>query len=203
MQKESAMADAYANPHDTPHKEGFLLLHQLVQPISAHPHQEARFIREITTTLATACATAKTADEVGHTLLEQTCLLLAAPAAALVLRDPLHGDAIVRLATGSWIVRCGTHLPAGVGLCGRVMDTRKIQMCRPARCSCWCEWPWLIDDIYSIVGAPLLHEQHLIGALVLGLSADIAGSALYLLTALTHLAASAFATLPWADISDA
>jgi len=200
MQKESAMVDASANPHDTPHEDGVIPLHQLVPSISTY--QKSRSIRKMTTILTTACASAQTSDEVGMILLEQACSLLAAPAAALVLRDPLHGDALVRLATGAWVVRCGTHLPAGVGLCGRVMDTRQILICRPARCSCWCEWPWLIEDIYSIVGAPLLHEQHVIGALVLGLSADIASSALHLLTALSRLAASAFATLPWADAPD-
>jgi GAF domain-containing protein len=194
------MSDVSTNLHDTPHEDSIISLHQLVQPMSAY--QEARSIRQITTTLTTACASAQTSDEVGMILLEQARPLLAASAAALVLRDPLHGDALVRLAIGAWVVRCGTHLPAGVGLCGRVMDTRQILICRPARCSCWCEWPWLIEDIYSIVGAPLLHEQHVIGALVLGLSADITGSALHLLATLSRLAASAFATLPWADAPD-
>jgi len=195
------MPDVSTNLHDTPYEDGIIPLHQLVQPLSAH--QEARSIRQITTRLTAACASAQTSDEVGMILLEQACSLLAASAAALVLRDPLHGDAVVRLATGPWVVRRGIHLPASVGLCGRVMDTRKLQVCHPARCACWCEWPWLIDDIYTIVGAPLLHEQQLIGVLVLGLPAEVTGSALHLLRALTHLAASAFATLPWADTSDA
>ncbi len=195
------MIDTSANPQNAPREDGVIPLHQLVQPISIY--KEFRSIRKMTIALTTACASAQTSDEVGMILLEQACSLLAAPAAALVLREPQHGDAVVRLATGAWAVRCGVSLPAGVGLCGRVMDTRKILICRPARCSCWCEWPWLIEDIYSIVGAPLLHEQQVIGVLALGHPADMPGSTLHLLNAMTFLAARAFATLPWADTPDA
>lgn len=117
------------------------------------------------------CATARTSDEVGATLLDQTCTLLAAPTAALVLRAAPYGDAVIRLAHGAWAVRRGI-------------------------------WPWLIEDIYSIVGVQQRHDQQIIGVLMLGHHAEFTSNALHLLAVSAQLAASAFAALPWADTAD-
>lgn len=171
-----------------------LSLHPLAQPMQSY--LTARSIRRTTASLAKACATAQTSDAVGTLLLEQVCTLLPVPTAALVLRDPQYGDAIIRLAHGVWSVRLGMRLPAGVGLCGRVMETRQMHICHPTRCTAWCEWPSRIEDIYSIIGVPLLHERQMIGVLVLGHPAELTDSALHLLAAIARLAASAFATLP-------
>jgi GAF domain-containing protein len=195
------MSDAAPDHHKPPHSDDLIPLDCIVQPTHAR-YATARALRQITATLTATCATARTSDEVGATLLDQTCTLLAAPAAALVLRDLLYGDAVIWLAHGAWVVRRGTRIPAGMGICGRVMETQQIHLCHPARCPSWCEWPWLIEDIYSIVGVPLLSDQHMIGVLMLGHQREVTDSTLHLLAALARLAASAFAALPWADTAD-
>jgi GAF domain-containing protein len=183
------MSDTSAHP--------FIPLHCFVQHAFASP--TARSQRQMIANLTAACATAHTAADVGTILLDRACALLAAPAAALVRRDPLHSDSIISLAHGAWVVRCGVRLPAGMGLCGRVIDTQRVHICHPARCMAWCEWPWLIEDIDSIVGLPLLYKQQMLGVLVVGNHNEITSSALSLLTVIAHLAASACATLPWSE----
>jgi GAF domain-containing protein len=161
-----------------------------------------RYLRNTTAFLTTTCATAQTADEIGEALLEYTCTVLATPGAALVLRDPTYGDAVVRLACGAWEVRRGMRLPAGTGLCGHVLTMQQPYICHPARCTTWCEWPWLIACIYSIVGIPLIHEQVVYGVLMLGCESELANEHIYFLTEIGRLVASAFARVSWADKTD-
>ncbi|HMQ30891.1 MAG TPA: PAS domain S-box protein, partial [Chloroflexaceae bacterium] len=147
--------------------------------------------REAMLTIAEAMRQARARADLLPILLEQTCVLLQAEAAALAICDPATGDSVFELGLGEWEELGRLRLPAGVSVTGRVIASGELYHSDDIRGDPALARPELMGGVRAAVCAPLRSEGVVIGALWAGRQAPMGPAERRLVAAIADLAANA------------
>ena len=166
--------------------EGQVLYYQgAVRDITERKRHEREL--EAIAALSGAMRSALTCAEMMPVILDQVCKLIAAEAAALVLRHPNTKRARVELACGAWANWTGSPLRSADGLIGEVMTGGE-----PALNSMAANLQIGLDNnLRTVACVPLIAEQQTLGVLLAGCNALMDGDELRLLSLVGNLAANA------------
>ncbi len=117
--------------------------------------------------------------------------VLKAAGAALVMRESATGEAIVVFGQGVWDDRTGTRLPPEGGIGGYVFASGRTYLSHDvehdSRLAVADRWA----DLPGIAAAPLITQEQIVGALIVGRATDFSGEEGRLLAAIADIAANA------------
>ncbi|MBI5565655.1 MAG: GAF domain-containing protein [Chloroflexi bacterium] len=119
--------------------------------------------------------------------------VLKAAGAALALRVPANDELIVVYGQGVWVDRTGTRLPPGarIGVIGHVIATGRTysnaDVDHEPRLLLAERW----DELQGVAAAPLITQEQIVGALIVGRPTDYSDEEARLLAAIADIAANA------------
>ncbi len=160
-----------------------------IEDITARKQRQREL--EAIATIATALRAASTRADMLPVVLDQALALLQAQGAALAMRDPTTGEAVVALARGAWKNWNGGHIPPGEGITGRVIATGQPYLSNSMWSDPQLRRPDLTAGLPTAACAPLIAEGATIGVLWVGRRTDIGDDELRLLVAIADIAANA------------
>jgi PAS domain S-box-containing protein len=147
--------------------------------------------REAIIIMANALRAAPTRADMVPVILDQLLEILHAEGAALIMRDPATGDAIVEMARGEFMRDSRVRMPPGEGVSGQVIATGKPFLSNDIRNEPRFTRPDLLKTICAAACIPLIAQGQGIGALWLGRKSEITPAEVRLLSAVADMAANA------------
>ncbi|NTU81183.1 MAG: PAS domain S-box protein [Chloroflexales bacterium] len=159
------------------------------QDVSARVERERE--REALLVMTAALRTARTRAEMLPALLGQTLVLLRAAGAALIMRDPLTGEAVCELGVGTWSLITGSRQPGGGGATGQVIGYGRP--CRGASAPPDGDIvsPHLPGNHRAVACVPLRAPDAVLGALWIACQYPVDDGDLRLLVGIADMAANA------------
>ncbi len=154
---------------------------------------------EAITAVSTALRAAQTRAEMLPIILDQLLDLLKVEGAALALRDPITGEAVIELARGVWAHHTGLRLPPDEEISGRIIVVSQPYVNNEVRGDLFSTLSDPVNGAHAVAGAPLIVQRQTIGALWIGrgqtgrsaLYAELTSDELRLLSAIADMAANA------------
>jgi len=147
--------------------------------------------REIIFMAAAALRKARNRAEMPTIILRQILELFSAEAAMFAMRDPRSNETVIELGTGPWSGATGQRLPPGQGVSGQVIATgRPIVNNHVGSVSNDFE-AQSASTIPCVAAVPLIAQEQVIGALLVGCQEELSETDVKLLIALGDMTASA------------
>jgi PAS domain S-box-containing protein len=169
-------------------EKGFRLGH-IVQDITARKQREQEL--ESISTISAAMRTASSRAEMLPILLDQLMRLIKVDGAAIVMRDPATGEALLEIARGSFINNLMERLPAGAGITGRVLETGQIYVNDDVLNDPLLTVKSRKDFVRTLVAVPLTSQGNPIGVLLVGQNSEFLQAEIRLLTSIADMTANA------------
>ncbi len=141
--------------------------------------------------VSSAMRAARTRDEMLPVILAEVVNILKMEGAALAMRDTATGETVIELGRKDWASSTGLRLPPGEGIVGQVISTGNAYVHDDVLSDPNLSRPDLIGDLSCIACVPLVSEEQIIGALVVGRRTPIVSEEVRLLTAIGEIAANA------------
>lgn len=141
--------------------------------------------------LSASLREAPSCGEMVPVILDHLMNLFQAQGAALALRDPGSGAAVIQMARGEFAQSTGALLRAGESISSQVMATGQPYVMRDGRTKPRLTSPDMLDRVRAFACVPLTTPQATIGALWIGRANSIEDVQVRLLTALADIAANA------------
>ncbi|MCI0394527.1 MAG: PAS domain S-box protein [Chloroflexi bacterium] len=146
---------------------------------------------EAIATVSAALRVAQTRSEMFPVILEEVSKLLKADGAALAMRDPATGEAVIVQGYGAWTILTGDRVTAGTGLSGHVLATGQPYWNNDISTEPRFTRPDVIGELRAVACVPLTAREQTIGALWIACRNDITPEEIRLLTAVSDIAAIA------------
>ncbi|MCK5317074.1 MAG: PAS domain S-box protein [Anaerolineales bacterium] len=157
--------------------------------LTARRRQESE--RDAIVAISTALRTAADREKMMAILLDQMENLLNADGAAIALREPESGETVIASACSVWAEWKGERLPAGVGVCGKVITSGKLYASEDILSDPLFARPELLGEMRSLICVPLIAHEETLGALLLGRKQSFDESEIRIMTAIADMAANA------------
>jgi signal transduction histidine kinase/FixJ family two-component response regulator len=147
---------------------------------------------EAIASVGAALRTAVTRAQMLPVVVDQISALLNVDAAALLMRDPVTGEAIVETGGGAITANLiGQRLPPGAGIVGRVMATGQPYQTNDAAHDSLRTWPQSLGPISALACVPLIAQNRTLGALWIGRASPVTENEVRLLNVVADIAANA------------
>ncbi|MBM3128565.1 MAG: PAS domain S-box protein [Chloroflexi bacterium] len=166
---------------------------QIVQSIFRDITAQKQRERELhaVATMAHALRAATTRAEMLPIILDQVMYLLDAPGATFTTRDPASGEIAIESARGQWARGIGFRMPPDKSVAGRVIATGEPYATNDAENDPLLVRPAWLEQLTAFACVPLISQNEILGALLVGRTDRIETDDARLLTALADIAASA------------
>lgn len=171
-----------------------LAAHAAIALVNARLHKETNRRADEMTVLvkvSSALRSAPTHSDMLPIILDQLCELLKITAAAIILKDQLTGEAIFRIASGSWSGLEGLHLPPEQGLIRQLVDHGEPFLNVNIRTDAGIDVSSRIEGQYTASAVPLLAQDITSGALLVGCDSPFSQDEFRLLNTIADIAANA------------
>lgn len=161
----------------------------IARDITARKQREREIAAIIAMTMA--LRTAATRDDMFPVIVRQAYDLLNVDGAALIMREPATGEAVIVYGQGVGADSIGLRIPSGSGIVGHVIATGRPYLTQDAAHDPHVFRPDLAHELRALVCAPLIAHDQIIGVLWAGKRTAITDDEGRLLTAVSDIAANA------------
>jgi putative nucleotidyltransferase with HDIG domain len=146
---------------------------------------------EAIATMASALRTADTRAEMLAIIIDQVMRLVKAQGVVFVMRDPNTNQLVMERGGGEWSTFSGMEMPERMSACHMVISTgqRYLNNDVLAHPDLVCED--MVPGIRAVTGLPVITQNSILGALMVGRSAAFSDAELRTLSAVCDIAASA------------
>ncbi|RPI87796.1 MAG: GAF domain-containing protein [Chloroflexi bacterium] len=171
-----------------------LAAHAAIALVNARLHKETNRRADEMTVLvkvSSALRSAPTHSDMLPIILDQLCELLKITAAAIILKNQSTGEAVVRIACGSWKRLEGLRLPPDQGLLLQLIEHGEPFLNVNIRLDTGNEISSRIEGQYTASAVPLLAQDITIGALLVGCDSPFSEDEFRFLNTISDIAANA------------
>jgi PAS domain S-box-containing protein/putative nucleotidyltransferase with HDIG domain len=144
---------------------------------------------EAISAMTTALRNAVTQDDILKAILGKLMELMKGGGAIVSLYDPISGDIVIESGFGEWTSLTGKSLPVHEGVSGYIMEIGEVYIDNNAKENKLFYFPEERSKVAAIGAAPLIMQDEIIGALIIGTHKPILEEETRLLITISNLVA--------------